>query len=221
MQEIISHSGLCYHTDFLMVLCAVMCLMISSINSYKFRFLKFFFVYPLASILQSICLYMSVYYNLSDDVVQASISIFVLVEFLLIYKVMFKVISIPIFRKMLQAIYFCFLAYLICMWAVTDIFLNTPAKVFLVQSLCMLIPIFFYFLQLFKLPPDFNLTNKPEFWIALGCLFYFSSTIPLFLVKSLISTSNHYLLNSINFIGYSILYSCISRAFLCKKVQLI
>ena len=218
MEEIIQNTSVCYFTEIIMFVACWICLFSLIKNRGKFPEFDFLILYPLASILQAFTIYSSILFKLGDKLIQASISTFILIEFLVLYRIMFRIISIPKFQKITNVFFYSFILYLTVTWAFTNAFFNTSYKVFLAQTLCMLIPTFLYFLQLFSFSPQKNLRNNPEFWIAIGCLFYFSTTIPLFFLASVVSIYKFFFLNSINYIAYSVLYLFIARAFLCSKV---
>ena len=219
MEDVIQNAAICYYTDLLMFICTWICLITGIKNNWKFRQLRILPLYPMASIIQVVLLYVVIFYGLSDQVIEASISLFILIEFLVIYHLMFQIIVVPKFQKILYLMFYSFILFLLYMWIFSDAFFQRTNKLFLAQTLCMLVPTFLYYVQLFILTPRLQLKNNPEFWIVTGYLFYFSCTIPLFLIGSLFSINKYYFLYSVNFIAYSILYLLITRAFLCKKVQ--
>ena len=217
MEEVIKNTAVCYYTDILMFFCCWICLITALRNWWKFPELRFITIYPLASIIQAILIYGGIYFKTSIVTAEPSISIFVLIEFLVIYQVMFHIVKIQKFLRVVRILYYGFILYLLYMWTYTNSFFDTSSNIFLVQTLCMLIPTFLYFFQLFQLTPKIQLTNNPEFWIAIGCLFFFSCTIPLFFLGSIVSIHDYYFLYSINYLAYSVMFISITRAFLCTK----
>lgn len=216
IKKIISAS---YYTQPLMIASALVAFVIGFIYRNKFRELKFLFIYPMASILQILSLYYAVYIDSIIELESLAGSIFIVVEFILISNFFYKVISIKVLRTSIQLIFIIFMLYLLVLWTSTNSFYKYPYKMYLPQSLCILCFCFLYLFQLFKLPPKLDLVNNAPFWITIGCLFYFSSTIPLFFMNSILIAFPHYHnFYSINFFGYSILFFFLSKAFLCAPV---
>lgn len=218
MEEVIKNTAVCYYTDLLMFCCCWICLITAMRNRWKFPELRFISIYPLASIVQAVLIYTGIYFNTGKPTDEPSVNVFLLIEFLIIYQLMFKIIKLEKYLRLIRVLYFGFLIYLLYMWIYADSFFGTSSKIFLVQNLFLLVPTLLYFLQIFQITPRIQLSNTPEFWIAIGCLFYFSCTIPLFLLESLKSIYDFYFLSSINYLAYSVLFIFISRAFMCKKV---
>ena len=86
---------------------------------------------------------------------------------------------------------------------------------------CLLVISFsiFYFFELFRNPQSKRIINEPEFWICLGLLFYYCSTLPVFGVITVFFTVSQRVIN-ILFILLNImniiLYTFFIIAFLCR-----
>ncbi len=182
--------------------------------------LRNFHYYPVAGLLQTMITFMGILMLRDNSPVgRYSISLFVLIEFLAIYLLEFRIIVLQPERLLLKILFVGFMLYVICMWVFTDAF-NRYYQIFLVQSVVLLVPAILYFLQIFRLPSNEDLTNQPAFWVNIGILFLFSSSIPLFLLETdsrYFLTHNRYLF-SINYIAYGIFYLLICKAYLCRTM---
>ena len=181
--------------------------------------LRNFHYYPIAGCLQAIISLLGILV-LGDDtliVTRYSISLFVVIEFLAIYLLEFRIIVLPRERLLLKVLFGGFILYVICMWVFTDAFYRYY-QIFFIQSLILLVPAILYFLQIFRLPSDEDLRNQPGFWVNIGILFLFSSSIPLFLLEidSRYFINHNRYLYSINYIAYGIFYLFICKAYICR-----
>jgi hypothetical protein len=210
-----------FFTQVSMLITALITLILGIYHRNKFYELRMMAFYPLASLLQSGIYYYWIYTARNDNwkVGRIGISVFILVEFLIFLKFFNDIIILNNLRKKIKVIAVTFFIYLISMWIFTDAFYKNPSKVYLPESLCVLFFCFMYFFQIFRLPPELSLLNSPSFWITIGCLFYFSCTIPLFFAyQILFFLPNYYSIFSINYLAYTILFIFISKAFLCNPV---
>jgi hypothetical protein len=214
IKDLISDS---FYTQPLMIICALIAFCISILNRNKFSELQLIFFYPIASVIQILLYYYSSI-TLSDSRLDnISSSLFIVLEFLIFYYFFNKIIILKKLKAFIRAIFLVFTGTAISIWCLTNSFYENSSKVFLIQSICVLCFCFSYFFQLFQLPPKVDLLNHPAFWVSTGCLFYFSSTIPLFCAESLLKTFPQYMsLYSINYLSYSILFLFITKAFLCS-----
>lgn len=213
-----------FYTHPIMLLSALVAIVIGIGKKNKLPELKLIILYPIASIIQGGIAYYSWTIELESTRWTAdyiSESLFILLEFLILSHFFRKVIFIKKLRTLIISISIIYMTYLTCMWIFTSTFYSSPYKIYLFESLCILLFCFIYLFQLFKLPPKLNLLSIPSFWITVGCLFYFSCTIPLFFADSILNYFVHHdNLYSINFLAYTIFFIIISKAFLCSKVQI-
>jgi hypothetical protein len=192
---------------------------ISYANRKKFPELKYFHFYPLAALLQTVFSLASIALvdNYKYKVMQPSVSVFIAIEFLLIYLFAFKTVLAKRERKFLKFPFFSFLIYLILMWSFGNTF-HQYYKVYFIQSVILLLPPIVYFYQIFRLPAFGSQISQPAFWIHIGILFFFSSTIPLFILETY---SRHFIVHnqylfSISYVAYGIFFLLICKAYLCK-----
>ena len=206
----------------IMVLLQLVVVIASLKNRKRFSELRYFHFYPIAGLIQTITFITSAIYvenRIKFKVIESSINIFTILEVILIYHLGFQIIKVRKLRNVLIFFLFSFFLYALLTWGFTNAFLINSSRMFPIESLVVLIPTCFYFFQLFKLPPTFNLFNQPAFWINIGILFAFSCTLPLstleFFNKKFID-SNFYFYY-INFISYSFLYLSIAKGYCCRK----
>lgn len=105
-------------------------------------------------------------------------------------------------------------------WFYNDFFVIAPAAFSIVNSVCIAIPCFFYFREIFKSPPLTNLIHQPAFWIVSGFLFMVVCTLPFYLLQDYIYENMFYLFDQmyvLNNVFYCLLFLLISKAFLCKQ----
>src|SRR5215204_1550762 len=210
-----------FFTQPLMLLSAFVACVLGFVHRKKFPELKFMALYPMASLFQGLFTYYS-WISENSTLSRADIiseSLFIFFEFIIIFSFFDKVIILKKFKLYIRIIFVLHIVFILLMWTFTEAFHKHVYKTYLADSLCILSFCFLYFFQLFKLPPESNLLNSPSFWVTLGCLFYFSCTIPLFFADSiLIALPHYYTLYSINFLAYTVLFLSISKAFLCNPV---
>lgn len=203
-----------------MPLSALITLVLGIVHRKKFNELQIMVIYPLASLIQTgIFHFWLLAANESWRVGRISISLFILIEFIIFLRFFDGIIILEKFKKYTKIIATIFILYVILTWLFTNAFYKHPSRLYLPQSLCILFFCFLYFLQIFRLSPELHLLNSPSFWITIGCLFYFSCTIPLFFAYEVLDISpSYYRLSSINYLAYTILFLFISKAFLCNPV---
>jgi hypothetical protein len=99
---------------------------------------------------------------------------------------------------------------------------STQSTVYTIEALILVIPAFYYFIELFKHPPKAILTNEPSFWVSTGILFFLICTLPFSLIENKLTKIDLALavrLYAIFFIFYIILFIMIIRAYLCKPTE--
>src|SRR3982751_3655518 len=114
-------------------------------NRRKFPELKYFHFYPLAALLQTVFSLASIALvdNYKHKVMQPSVSLFMAIEFLLIYLFAFQTVLVKRERKLLKFLFFSFIIYLLLMLSFGTF--HQYYKVYFVQSVILLIPSIMYF----------------------------------------------------------------------------
>ena len=216
MQDLTTIFEASFYTEPLMILCALFAFMFGVTFRSKFRELRFMFLYAGSSILQLLSLYYAILWRPSVEffIEHVTSNIFILIESTILFHFFNCIIVVQSLRRIIQVIFTIFVLYVILLWSFTNSFYYHPTRLYLPQAFCILSFCFLYFFQLFKLPPKLLLLNTPAFWVTIGCLFYFSCTIPLFFVGVLSPLPISYL--SINYLCYSVLFLLITKSFLCR-----
>ncbi len=223
MDEVLTILESTYYTLIPMMSMQILTTIIAFYNRHKFPQLKYFEYYPLAGFIQiAICLFSTaaIPEQTAKRIVVESISIYILIEFFLIYRIMFRILQLKKLRIILKGLQTFFLLYLIGMWLLTDAFYVHSQKVFLIQGIVILIPTTLYLYQTFNQHPTDNLASDPVFWVIIGTLFLFSCTTPLFLLDIYFSNITKYNteLYFINNVSYSIFFIMICKGYLCKPI---
>ena len=206
-----------------MVVCAFVAFLIGFKHRKKFLELRFLFFYATASILQIFSLYYAILFHPKSTIKleRITVNLFILIEFAILFHFFNSVILFLPLKKILRAIFMGFFIYVTLLWSLTNSFYDFPARLYLPESLCILTFCFLYLLQLFILPPRLHITSNPAFWVTVGCLFYFSCTIPLFFLDALIPLPLYHQFYSINYLAYALLFVFIAKSFFCKPRSLI
>jgi hypothetical protein len=204
--------------------CSALAVCIGYLNRRKFEALRFFFNYPLASLLQvTIAVFLPFFIKgkMYTQINGAAANIFMITEFIMIYsffKQVFQSKSVQFIIRIITIIYFL---DILIEWLVLQHFYTFPENLFTLQAVCILVPGFYYFFKIFKDHTRPNPIKDYSFWISLSIIFYFSCTLPLFLLKDFaynkkgaITEANLY---TINFICYGIMFLLITKAYLCPK----
>lgn len=208
-----------FYTQPLTLLCAVIAFVIGLIHRNRFRELKFMFVYSLSSILQILSLYYDVYFQLGHNISIMTVNLFIIVESSVFFVFFRNIIKSRSVRMFIDFIFLMFATYVVLVWSSTKAFYKDPTRIYLPESLCILSFCFLYFFELFKLPAKPNLLQNPSFWITIGCLFYFSCTIPLFFLDTILDFfPNYNSFYSINYLAYSVLFLLIAKSYLCNPL---
>ncbi len=189
----------------------------------KHRELKHLYIYPLATIIETAIAFplrgkniLGLY--IDHDVNLFAIHAFIVIEFVCIYLFFLKTTIIAGYgRKILPFFFAAFFCLYISGWINKNNFLKNYMDVYFLDSCFILFPCFVYLFQLFNKPPTLNLLNEPSFWFNAGILIYFTLTLPAFFMADYFQTVPLLvIINDINFIGYSIIFSFLIRAYLCE-----
>lgn len=226
MEKYLEHSLRYFYTDSILLIVSFLTTIICILLRKRFIELSILPLYPLVCFLQ--LLSYSIYYFLSPEnqnlvipYFDYTIFIFLATEFYTLLLVFYKSIysnPLRIFLKILFVIYTFYLS-------LTLIKNIEPQETFyLTQAVFVIIPAIIYIINIFQSDPKENLLNEPQFWITIGVLLYFLSTIPLYLAKKFIFSSDGDVIEptvySINLICYSIFFLFIIRAYLCKQKEI-
>jgi hypothetical protein len=99
--------------------------------------------------------------------------------------------------------------------------LETLEKIFIYESVLLIIPCLVYFYHLFENPNPLPLRNDPYFWITTGLSFFLLTTLPFSLFMNSIRVENldiYDYLYSITCLFYSLLFIMIIKAISCRTM---
>lgn len=213
-----------YFWELFMVVCSYLAMCVGYYNRKKFKELEWFFLYPLASFLQ-VCFAIFIYKNpqifsISQErkAVNYSVTLFSVLELLLIYNFFIQAINSESVKKSLYIISLIFLPIALFHPTISETIFDYSA----IEALCALIPCYFYFQSLMKKSYLPDLKQSPVFWVAIAITVYFSCTFPLFVLKNNWFKGQEIVgieVYSINYIFYSLLFLAIARAYMFREQQ--
>jgi hypothetical protein len=152
--------------------------------------------------------------------------LFTVIEFLTFIIFFIKILDKSINKLIVKTINYVFLVSIFVIYtfefiSLPQLKLSTLQNLYSFQAICLLIPCFLYYLEIFKAEPILILTNDPKFWIVTGLSFFMICTFPFSLFTNYFKAKNPLLYNymySIFYIFYALLFIMISRSYLCKKL---
>jgi hypothetical protein len=113
------------------------------------------------------------------------------------------------------------LAIILPLWGflwVSDMNVVRAISIFtLIESLIILGSCFYFFYELLKYPPLFQLNKEPAFWIVTGITFLFICLIPVYLGLLILGTIES--VQAIDYIGYMIIIVLFLKGILCNPAQ--
>jgi len=219
---LIKHDNLYIILNLLMYTISLCCFIIGLAQHKKHKELSHLYIYALASFIQNTVGEMLIKRKIFGFYVTtkfgiSAMHVFLLIEFVCIYYFFFKTkIISDLAKKMLVLLFACFLCFYI-RETLTPNFFKQVGNFYFLDSCFILIPCFVYLIQLFAKPPTLNLLNEPSFWFNSGILIFFTLTLPVFfMINYFRSEPMLAAIDIINFIGYSIIFLFLIRAYLCR-----
>lgn len=192
-------------------------------NKNKFKYLNQFIYYLSISLAQTTVCFLCVIFKLphSQEINNLSIYAFAGAELTILYSLLTNLLKSKHFVNMIHAFKIIFILLLSYTLLSTGLSENIPSTFTVVNYLLLAIPCVFYFYETFTEPPLISLSHQPAFWIIIGYLFMAICTLPFYLLENYISKylpAHYHLFYNLNYIFYCLLFSLISKAFLCKQV---
>ncbi len=123
------------------------------------------------------------------------------------------------FTKIMIVLYSMFIFVVGYHWLNADSLTKNPGSLTAVESFLILIPVLYYYYELFLFPAAKIIHREPTFWVVTGMFLFFSCITPLFLFLDKIDNyfSHAYKqIYIINFLSYSLLFVCLIIAYLCQ-----
>ena len=235
MKEIIIYRDP-YNIELLLIGVLIAALVISLVRRRQHPRLRHFPLYLAALLLLFPLSYIGLAQTLKQDNQVKSINYFfhydyivTLIEFLVFIRFFRSEIKHVIARKILQLLTVGFVAYFFFELVNDNFFYKsiseqTQARVYTVESLILVLPCAFYFIEMFKDPMKSKLSEEPGFWIASGLSFFVLCTLPFSLAENFLR-KNHpqtmLQMYSIFYVFYILLTLLIIRAYLCRRKEAI
>jgi hypothetical protein len=186
----------------------------------RFKEMKFIFIYPAASFVETFIFpTIGYYYPRLSGMQNMVVNIFLIIEFLIIYHYYLQIITNVKAKIILNVVRFLYVSSMILIWSITNTFTEDPEIFFFPQAILILVPGFYYFIEIIKGSYKTDLKSEPTFWIMIGIILYFGCTLPLFLLVNILDFYELWQRSvySINCVCYGLLYLLMIKAFLCKK----
>lgn len=214
------------------VLFSMVCSLVVSIIGFNLRNsnlqYKFLYLYPLASFLQNLFILIIDLTNVPSSqrnlMVGISIYIFLLVEFYILYHFFSHSLNNVKSKRVLNLIRWIYPILILTCWVPGNNPNSSKYVLYLIQAALVLFPVFLFVIELFKYPLQEDIRQVPAFWITSGVFFYFSATIPFFLMKDYLFLTTRGLkeggIHSINQLCYAIMFLLINKGYKCYKKEI-
>lgn len=221
LKELISYFSDFYFTNLVMISLSIILLIYGFYYFKKLQELKIVIIYGIFSLIQTLITYYVLFiipYDL-NYIIEFSINIFLITEFLLFYLFFFLIIKSKYVKYLLLCLACSFIIITIYHWKFTNELYKNPAQLTVIECFYMLIPALYYYIELFQYSPIINLRKESNFWIVTGIMFFFTTIIPLFLLKIFVfdpADPYYESLYSITYIAYSLLFIMFLIGCRCK-----
>jgi len=180
-------------------------------------------VYGVLSLVQCfIGTYISIYTQhdpKSDTIIQNSINVFMLFEFLIFSQVIISSVRSRSIKRTLGMAVAVFLVTVLYCWLFTAAFNKPPESLSVLESFLVIIGCLLYYFEMFTSPPNIKLLQHPRFWFITGMLLLFAFLLPLFLQGNNDLLNFTDLFNAVymmNLIGYTILFIFFTIGMRCQ-----
>lgn len=179
-------------------------------------------VYCMCSLIQTL---IGVYYNVNgdaktiDNILETSINIFTLLEFILLSLFIRKYIVSKRLRKVHLFISLAFILFCCVHWSLNDMFNKPSALLNLVESICLMVACLAYFYDGFGSAVNDLFNHKPEFYVIVGIMIVFSILGPISIHLNEIFHSYRLMYRffyALNSVAYTILFSFFIIAVRCQ-----
>lgn len=224
MREILSFMNEGYYTSSAYIIFNIAALGVSLLKG-KGDLFRYFPVYFLASLAQTIIFYSCYLSNPFDNCKANEIAIFIftILEGTLFIRFIYISIKSELAKRLITVMYISFILWCLLVAIFRNISNPVLTIQFLFESSILLIPSIFYFVELFKQPYHIVINKEPSFWVISGILFFSTGTLPFVLLQDYIMDRFNELfqkLQSVNYIFYSLLFAMIIKAHTCIPKKL-
>lgn len=237
MDKLIEHWKTSYYTDLLLSISLISVFIISLTKRKKYPQFKFFPFYFASFIVLQFKVYLSAILSVDNPYrlkilspMGNYIDYFVtLAEFIAFIYFFYCIIRNNKKRKLIKWLTGMGLSIALFI-LLKDIFYNgsfwysSLTNVYIVESLILLVPCFFYYRELFTFPPKLNLLHEANFWTVTGLTFYLLCTFPITFISFYLAKTNYSIYAqtfSIIYLFYILLFLMIIKSYLCKPTNLI
>jgi hypothetical protein len=223
MLSLIDYLSDTYYIPLIQLVLALAAAVIGYIHRRKFKYLRLFPIYAIASAIQTGLVFSCIIFKIHAYIFfgNYSIVIFVIIEFFIFYNLLFQLIKsqhLKTSMRIMQATFSLFLLFMCCNFKFSD---AIPSSFTIVNSVFLFIPCLFFFYEIFKLPPSISLINQPPFWIITGFAFMVICTLPFYFLEPFLLNNMFNLYEQIytlTYVFYCLVFLLICKAFLCTPV---
>ena len=212
-----------YYMNLLLVIVSIILIVYGIVNYKKLAGLRLFIIYALASLIQLLLVITTISLGKFDEyqntLLIQSINYFVLLDFILLYFFLYKLLTSKKVRMGMKISFFTFILFILYSFFLKDEIFKHPNIISLIEAFLIIIPVLFYINQCLINLPFKRLSDNPEFWVIVGVLFLFSTITPLFLVNTFFPQMLYGSIYTLNYVSYTLLFICILYAFICKTKQ--
>jgi predicted membrane protein len=153
----------------------------------------------------------------------AETNIFSVLELSLFYYFLYGIVWGNGFRILMVLFYTSFVSISLFSWMLTDNgFYTYSAKLYGLENLLIIVPSLFYLYEILSSDMEMDFNKNPSFIVVCGILFYFSITVPIFLVSNILLKNTPalaILYNAINEFLFSLFFISFIKAFLCPSAE--
>lgn len=208
----------------IMFLTSLLTLIVAAKNRHQPPYMRHLYLYLAASAIQTSIFIFFVertYFGfyISPSFLNKTIVWFLVGEPMAVYYFFYKN---PIVSKAVKVILpLALVSFYLIIWRILHPELRQKVSInetYFAEALYILLPCFSYFIQLFKTPPILELTNEPSFWVTSGLTLFFLLSLPMFYISKHFETENLFVISNASiYIGYTIVFLFILRAYICKR----
>jgi len=196
-------------------------IVVSLMNFRKIRELRILLLYALIAFLQHL---LYIYVNVFEDQRAESagggsfLNLFMLIELVLFYRFIGASLRSGTAKAFLKILMPAFVLVTLGSWQFSGSFPDAVARLSVIESYLIILPVLFYYYELLHHPPLQNIMSDPRFWSLTGMLFLFILIMPLFFQNGipLVADKPVRRLHTLNCIGYIILFLFFINALRCQ-----
>lgn len=197
--------------------------LIGILNYKRLGNLKMFVPYAILSVAQTLLTIIIVAYNFlnleSTFFIEYFINIFTAYELFIFSIFFYNLTEAKNIKKAITVTSSLIFLWFLYLWILKNEMNKISDVVTVIESLFFIILSLNYYYGLFKNPPSIKLARNSVFWTVTGIFLLFSLLFPLFLFKDeiFIMLPDIYLnFYAVNHIGYTVLFFCLIKGYICQ-----